>query len=106
MIKVINGHELHNEDIAIKNFCLLYADLQKLKPMPVKSYLIVPHSDQKLALVNEVRNIPGCEIHPAENQEVLVLVTDTSNEDEEQQLFRKVENNKKIRHITLVSGYE
>ncbi|MDW3196781.1 MAG: hypothetical protein R8G66_30680 [Cytophagales bacterium] len=74
--------------------------------MPVKSYIIVPHTDQKQQLVAEIRKISSCEIYPAENQEVLVLITDTSNEDEEQQLYRNVENNKKIRHITLVSGYE
>ncbi len=74
--------------------------------MPVKSYIIVPHSGQKLPLVTEIGNMPGCEILPAENQEVLVLVTDTADEEEELQLFKQVESIKEIRHITLVSGYE
>ena len=74
--------------------------------MPVKSYIIIPQSDQKEQLVSEIGNIEGCEIHPAENQEVLVLVTDTENESDDKKLFTQIESNQNIKHISLVSGYE
>lgn len=74
--------------------------------MPVKSYIIIPQSDQKQRLIDEIGNMDGCEIHPAENQEVLVLVTDTENESDDKTLFAQIESNQNIKHISLVSGYE
>ncbi|WP_425391119.1 chaperone NapD [Ekhidna sp.] len=74
--------------------------------MPVKSYIIIPQSDQKQHLADEINKLNGCEIHPAENQEVLVLVTDTDNESEDKKLFAQIESNQNIKHISLVSGYE
>ncbi|WP_420316147.1 chaperone NapD [Ekhidna sp.] len=74
--------------------------------MPIKSYIIIPQSDQKQRLVEEISQLDGCEIHPAENQEVLVLVTDTDSENEDKRLFTQIESNQNIKHISLVSGYE
>ncbi|MCV9385958.1 chaperone NapD [Reichenbachiella ulvae] len=74
--------------------------------MPVKSYLIIPQTGHKSKLANEIGALKGCEIHPAENQEVLILVTDTTDSNEEVELLEQIENNQKIKHITLVSGYE
>ena len=74
--------------------------------MPVKSYIVIPQSDQKGSLVKDIGRMEGCEIHPAENKEVLVLVTDTESEIDDKELYAKLESNKNIKHISLVSGYE
>lgn len=74
--------------------------------MPVKSYIVIPQTNRKQQLVSEICNLDGCEIHPAENQEVLVLVTDTENEHDEKVLFAQLESNLNIKHISMVSGYE
>ena len=74
--------------------------------MPIKSYIIIPQQEQKQALIDEITGMEGCEIHPAENQEVLVLVTDTETEHDDKVLLGQIEANKRIKHISLVSGYE
>ncbi len=74
--------------------------------MPIKSYIIIPQPEQKRHLINEIGKLEGCEIHPAENQEVLVLVTDTETEYEDKVLLEQIESNRNIKHISLVSGYE
>lgn len=74
--------------------------------MPIKSYIIIPQSEQKQVLMDEIESLEGCEIHPAENQDVLVLVTDTETEREDKALLERIESNRSIKHISLVSGYE
>lgn len=74
--------------------------------MPVKSYIIIPQTGQMQQVVNEISILEGCEIHPAENQDVLVLVTDTESEGDDKKLFVQIESNQNIKHISLVSGYE
>ena len=45
--------------------------------MPVFSYLAYPVPGEKEALLNELAAIDYCETTPADNQEILILVTDT-----------------------------
>lgn len=74
--------------------------------MPIKSYIIIPQPDQKQHLIEDIGGLSGCEILPAENKEVLVLVTDTEDEKEDKILLSQIESNRNIKHISLVSGYE
>ncbi|MEP1033501.1 chaperone NapD [Ekhidna sp.] len=74
--------------------------------MPIKSYIIIPQLDQKQSLMDDIAKMEGCEVHPAENKEVLVLVTDVETESEDKLLISQIESNKNIKHISLVSGYE
>ncbi|MEO9483911.1 MAG: chaperone NapD [Ekhidna sp.] len=74
--------------------------------MPIKSYIIIPQPDQKQHLMEDIGGMSGCEIHPAENEEVLVLVTDTQDETADKVLLKQIESNRNIKHISLVSGYE
>lgn len=74
--------------------------------MPIKSYILIPQANKKQKLMDEIGILEGCEIHPAENQEVIVLVTDTENESQDKKLVAQIESNQNIKHISLVSGYE
>ncbi len=74
--------------------------------MPIKSYIIIPQPDQKQHLIEDISGLDGCEILPAENKEVLVLVTDTEDERADKILLSQIESNRNIKHISLVSGYE
>jgi hypothetical protein len=54
--------------------------------MPICSYLVHPMRGKKDALALALGALPGCEVIPAANYDVLVLVTDTPHEDAERAL--------------------
>ena len=49
--------------------------------MPVFSYLAHPKRGAKEQLLKDLASLDYCETTPAENEEVLILVTDTPGED-------------------------
>lgn len=63
--------------------------------MPVFSYLAYPEKGRKGALVKALTALDFCEVMPADNAEVLLLVTDTPDEETEKELqenFKKLES--------------
>ena len=48
--------------------------------MPVFSYLAYPEKGQKAALEKALLALPHCEVMPADNADLLLLVTDTPDE--------------------------
>jgi len=74
--------------------------------MPVKSYLVFPNEGKKDNLVDQLRQFDWCEVMPAENKDLLVLVTDTSDENEEEKCLSQLNELNTIKHYTLVSGFE
>jgi hypothetical protein len=74
--------------------------------MPVKSYLVIPKSGQKQQLLVELEDNSSCSVLPAENEELIVLVTDTSSKQKEKELLGQFENNNLIESLSLVSGFE
>lgn len=73
--------------------------------MPIKSYLAHPVSGQKEELITALRNLKQCEVVPAENQNILAVVTDTSDEKEEEILKEKMEAINSLKLLSLVSGF-
>jgi nitrate reductase NapAB chaperone NapD len=45
--------------------------------MGICSYLVIPETGQKESLVRSVASIPGCDVVPATNRDLFVVVTDT-----------------------------
>ena len=73
--------------------------------MPIKSYLAHPVSGQKEELITALRNLKQCEVVPAENQNILAVVTDTTDEKEEEILKEKIEAINSLKLLSLVSGF-
>ncbi|MDH5475175.1 MAG: hypothetical protein OEX22_05740 [Cyclobacteriaceae bacterium] len=74
--------------------------------MPIKSYLVFPHVGKKEILIETLGDLNWCEILPSENKELIVLVTDTKNENEEEKCFKIINTIPALDHLTLVSGFE
>ncbi len=72
--------------------------------MPIKSYLIFPHKGKKQELIDALGDQP-CEIMPAKNRDLLVLVSDTKDEAEEETFLQKLSRMKSLDHFTLVAGF-
>ncbi len=73
--------------------------------MPIKSYLVHPLQGKKEELLTALESLEQCEVVPAENQDLLALVTDTVNEIEEEILKGKIEAIKSLKLLSLVSGF-
>jgi exosome complex RNA-binding protein Rrp4 len=73
--------------------------------MPIKSYVAFPHKGEKNQLIKVLENTKHCEVVPSTNKDVLVLVTDTKNDQEEEILQQALDAIEEIEHLNLVSGF-
>ena len=73
--------------------------------MPIKSYLAHPHDGKKEYLLEVLSSIEGCEVLPAENKDILILVTETDSRQEEDVLKEKLDTIPSLKLLALVSGF-
>jgi len=73
--------------------------------MPVFSYLAYPVRGAKKTLFNDLAALDHCEVMPAENEEVLILVTDTPNEEKEKALQKKLKELKSLQSLGMTFGH-
>ncbi len=74
--------------------------------MPIKSYMIYPAEGRRRELVSVLTDLPGCEVIPAENKDVIILVTDTPDAKADEALENRLRNLKDLQFLALVAGYE
>ena len=72
--------------------------------VPIKSYIVWPVPGKAAELESSLLQIPGCEVLPAENQELLLLVTDTPGDPEEEALTARLEALETLQCLSLVAG--
>ena len=73
--------------------------------MPIFSYLAYPVQGAKEQLVNDLTALDFCEVTPAENEEVLILVTDTPDEKTEKKLQEKLKALKSLESLGMTFGH-
>lgn len=73
--------------------------------MPIKSYLAHPHDGKKAELIDALSELNECEVIPAENEAILVLVTDTLDDASEDILKEKIEKIDSLKLLAMVSGF-
>jgi len=73
--------------------------------MPVFSYLAYPVQGSKPQLLNDLAALDFCEVTPAENEEVLILVTDTPDEKNEKELQKKLKEIKSLESLGMTFGH-
>ena len=74
--------------------------------MSIKSYLVFPHRGEKENLLKELERLHWCEVTPAKNEELLVLVAETTSKDDEEHFLKAVNDLDSLDHMTLVSGFD
>jgi len=74
--------------------------------MPIKSYIIHSVENHKETVINALIKLENCEVIPAENKEVIVVVTDTSTEEKDKELYNKLLEIEGVKHMSLVSGFD
>ena len=73
--------------------------------MPVCSYLAYPKRGAKADLSRELAALEYCEVIPAENNDILILVTDTPNEDVEKNLQEKLKGLEFLQSLGMTFGH-
>lgn len=73
--------------------------------MPVFSYLAYPVKGAKEELLKDLAALDHCEVMPAENEEILILVTDAPNEEQEQELQKKIKQLKSLQSLGMTFGH-
>jgi nitrate reductase NapAB chaperone NapD len=73
--------------------------------MPVFSYLAYPAQGAKEELLKDLAAIDYCEAAPAENEEILILVTDTPDKKKEQELQKKLKELKSLESLGMTFGH-
>jgi nitrate reductase NapAB chaperone NapD len=74
--------------------------------MPIKSYVLHCEENSKEILLNELQKLSNCEVIPAQNHEVIVVVTDTESEEIDTELYNQLLEMKGLKHLSLVSGFD
>jgi nitrate reductase NapAB chaperone NapD len=73
--------------------------------MPIFSYLAYPVKGAKAQLLKDLSALDFCEVTPAENQELLILVTDTPDEETEKKLQEKLKTIKSLESLGMTFGH-
>jgi nitrate reductase NapAB chaperone NapD len=73
--------------------------------MPVFSYLAYPKKGAMQALFNDLTALEYCEAVPAENENILILITDTPDEQTEKQLQQKLKNLNTLASLGMTFGH-
>jgi len=72
--------------------------------MPICSYLVIPGPAGTRSLAPRLAALPGCEVVPAENAEVLILVTETDGSEADERLRREIESLEDVQALVLTFG--
>jgi hypothetical protein len=72
--------------------------------MPIKSYLAYPVSGRLDELTAALRRLPGCDVVPAVNRDLLVLVTDSPDEAADEALGVALAGVPALQGLALVAG--
>ena len=73
--------------------------------MPIFSYLAHPVQGAKEQLVRDLAAMDFCEVTPAENEAVLILITDTPDEETEKKLQEKLNSLKSLESLSMTFGH-
>ena len=73
--------------------------------MPVFSYLAYPKPGAKERLLDDLAALDHCEVTPAENEEILILLTDTPDEETEKALQKKLKALKSLESLGMTFGH-
>ncbi len=73
--------------------------------MPIKSYIVHPVPGWRNELIAALSGLPGCQVTPAENNPIVILVTDSHSESEETELEDKLQSLPYLQSLALVAGH-
>jgi len=73
--------------------------------MPVLAYIAIPRTGEKNKLLQQLNTMQHCEAFPADNAEILVLVTDTPDKEAEKKLEKQLNKLESLESLSMTFGY-
>ncbi|RLB90212.1 MAG: hypothetical protein DRH26_10120 [Deltaproteobacteria bacterium] len=73
--------------------------------MPIFSFLAYPEKNMKDQLVQDLSHMDYCEVKPSENQDVLILLTDTPDEETKKRLIDTIKGLKSLQTLSMAFGH-
>ncbi|MGB0896629.1 MAG: chaperone NapD [Flavobacteriaceae bacterium] len=73
--------------------------------MGIISYLAHSHEGKRNELYKALQSIEDCEVIPAENEDVIVVVTDTESKQEDDKVKEQIEAIESLKLLAMVSGF-
>ena len=74
--------------------------------MPIFSYLAIPKEGAGETMCAELSALDYCQVIPADNQDVVVLVTDTPDDTTEEGLQKILRRLPSLQSLSLTFGYD
>jgi len=73
--------------------------------MPVFSYLAYPEKGAKEQLLKDLTALQYCEATPADNEDILILLTDTPDDVTEKSLQKQLKSLKSLQSLGMTFGH-
>jgi len=73
--------------------------------MPILGYIASPRVGAKKELLQELNALQYCEAFPADNVDILILVTDTPDKESEETLQKQLKDIKSLESLSMTFGY-
>ena len=73
--------------------------------MPVLSYIAIPRTGAKNELLTALNSMQFCEAFPADNEDILVLVTDAPDDNTDKELHARLKNLPNLESLSMTFGY-
>lgn len=73
--------------------------------MPVFSYLVYPVKGEKQTLLKALATLDHCDVVAADQQEILILVTDTPDDEVERALQDRLKSLPSLQSISMAFGH-
>ncbi len=73
--------------------------------MPIFSYLAYPVKGQKNELIKDLSAITYCDVVPADNEDLVILVTDAPDKSSEKHLQEKLKGVKSLNCMSMTFGH-
>lgn len=74
--------------------------------MPIFSYLAIPKEGARESLCSELAGLENCQFIPAQNKDVIIVVTDTPDETVERELQESLKKLSSLHSLSLAFGYD
>ncbi len=73
--------------------------------MPVFSYLAYPVKGEREKLIDDLKTLNYCDVTPSENNDILILVTDTPDEQTEKTLQKQLTTLASLQSYSMTFGH-
>ena len=73
--------------------------------MPVFSFLAYPKANMKEQLIRDLSQLNYCDVKPAENEDVLILLADTPDEEINKDLINTVRGLESLQSLSMTFGH-